>query len=163
MGASLVVMNAGTDVSLIAFAGGPGFATLSGQVEAPTTEGQVLVVAEVAVAGGGSTGFWSIADRAGNYEIIDLPGGNYTVRAFHQSQRYQSVPVFLGTGQIGEAPDIRRTEAATGRVLGTLTLEGAGSAETALQLVVESTYGLGGRSASRGRTLPSTPRPARTM
>lgn len=133
---ALVLDTALTDIGLIALESGASTASIFGKVERPEDYRGALVVAELAP----DAGYTAIADIEGNYRILNLPAGAYTVQAYAQGADYTSQAVTLADAAEAEA-NIAKSADATASLAGNVQIVNApGGAVTSVILIVESTF-----------------------
>jgi hypothetical protein len=127
-----IVESALTDIGLIALAETAG-GRIVGDVEVPPGGGGVLVVAEN--AGGG---FAAIADRDGDYAILNVPPGDYNVAGYARGVNYEPAQATVGGGEV--TADLALSDAATATLSGNIQIVAGGSGPTSIILVVASTF-----------------------
>ncbi|MFL5260947.1 MAG: carboxypeptidase regulatory-like domain-containing protein [Anaeromyxobacteraceae bacterium] len=133
------VRSALTDVGLVALPAGAGTGAIHGKLTPPADGAGVLVVAETS-SGGALHGASAVADRGGDFAILNLAAGEYTVRAYAKGASYGPATVALAAGQ--DAPvQLGAPAAATGTVSGSVQIVNGGQGTTtSVVLVVESTF-----------------------
>ncbi len=135
-----VISSALTDVGLIVMATGSNTAAIHGKVAANATGASVLVVAESSSASSSLKGFSAIADRDGDYKILNLAPGDYSVRAYAQGHNYATGTTSLTVGQDANV-DLAVDPAATSTLSGSVQIVNGGTGNaTSVILVVESTF-----------------------
>lgn len=142
-----VVQSAATDIGMLPLPAGAGTGEIFGTVEIPESGGGVLVVAETS----GGDAFFTIADFDGNYRILNVPAGSYTVTAYSQGVNYTP-----GTADVADAGEIEvdlvLNGDPAGTVMGSVQIVNApGGSLTSVILVVESTFN---EVVGRGQTVP---------
>ena len=143
----LVVQSSRSDIGLIALAGGEATGTIVGTVETPTAGAGVLVVAEAA----SGAGYATIANRAGDYVIFNVPPGSYEVLAYAKGANYDVVTGDVTADSETEV-NLSLNAEPPGTVSGEVQIVNApGGAATSVILVVESTFQ---ENAARGQTVP---------
>ena len=146
-GDTWVVASALTDVGLLALPSGSGNSSITGSVELPETRTGILMVATSSEG----VGFASIADRDGEFHILNLPAGSYTVEAYAHGVSYKNASLALATVSDAKVY-LALSNVATGTVSGTIQLVNApATAMTSVILAVESTFD---ESLARGETVP---------
>jgi hypothetical protein len=136
---SWTVRSALTDVGLVALPAAAGTGVIRGKLATPADGAGVLVVAETS-SGGALRGTSAVADRGGEFAVLNLGAGDYTVRAYAKGASYAPATVALAAGQ-DVAVQLAAAGAARGTVSGSVQIVngGLGSA-TSVVLVVESTF-----------------------
>jgi hypothetical protein len=130
-----------TDIGLLALADAASrTASIQGHVSLPGTGLGVNVIAESA-----GKGYASVPDSDGNYQIFNLPAGDYTVTAYAFNVTYENKPATLAAGAT-ETVDLGTGTDAPGTLVGAIqivSLSGfpAGTEPaTSVILVVASTF-----------------------
>src|SRR5439155_14251571 len=96
MSGKLVVVSKLTDVGLSAQASGAGTGSISGKADVPASRAGILVVAETSM---GTNGISGIADTSGAYEILNVPSGTWTVKAYAKGSNYDPGTATLSGSQ----------------------------------------------------------------
>jgi hypothetical protein len=136
-GGSWTIASSLTDVGLLALPSSAGSGSIEGHVEVPPVGGGVLVVAEPAAGGAGMS---AIADRGGDYAVLNLGPGDYAVKAFSRGVNYAPAAVSLAAGETKEA-DLAIAGATAATVSGNVEIVNRGQGiGTSVILVVESTF-----------------------
>jgi hypothetical protein len=124
------VANASTDVALDELPDATDFGSISGKVLADDSAG-TLVVAGPASA---------IADSDGSYVMFNVPAGDHEVRGYAQGLSLEPAQAAVEAGAETKDVDLAASDAALGAVEGDVSFVNAGSQETSVVLVVESTF-----------------------
>lgn len=128
------IMNATTDVALVALAGGAtGLGTIRGTV-AHETPGGVLVVAEQ----GGDAVSTSIADSNGDFVLYNVPNGTTQVDGYRQDVNVEA-QTLEATGDVRDVV-LAASSDGLATVSGSLTFVNPGSGITTVILAVASTF-----------------------
>ncbi len=140
---SLVVKSTLTDIGMLTLTDGGGIGRIEGSVDMPAGVGGVVVVAE-----SNGMGYPVIAARNGDYAILNLPAGSYTVTAYAVDHNY-----VIGTAEVNANTvkvDLDVSDEAASAVSGQVSIvNGDGASTTSVVLFVESTYDpLTGRGVS---------------
>jgi len=143
-----VLDTAQSDIGLFALADTTNNAKITGHVELPAGAG-AIVVAENS-SGTGITGYDAVVGRDGNFAILNLPAGDFTVRAYSVGLVHESVDVTLAASGTQDV-DLGLTDAAAQPITGTLQFVNAGTQVTSVVLFVESTFDA---NLSRGAAPP---------
>jgi hypothetical protein len=126
-----------TDVGLIALPSAAGTGSIQGQVALPSSGGGVLVVAEPAAGGAGTS---AIADRSGAFAVLNLGAGDYVVKAFSRGVNYQPTSLSLAASETKQA-DLAIASTSGATVSGSVQIVNGGQGVgTSVILVVESTF-----------------------
>jgi hypothetical protein len=145
-GGKLVVMSALTDVGLIALPGA-GTGSIAGKIEVPPSRAGVLVVAE----GAGGVASTAIADTGGDYRIVNVAPGSFTVKAYARGVSFTTAQAQVVAGQAASA-HLTLADQATASVTGKIEITNPGSgSHTSVILVVESTFS---EALGRGESPP---------
>ncbi|WP_242360130.1 carboxypeptidase-like regulatory domain-containing protein [Anaeromyxobacter sp. SG17] len=126
-----------TDVGLLELPSA-GTGTISGTAAVPANQPGVLVVAEPAAGGPGSS---ALADRNGDYAIFNLAPGDYTVQAYARGAVHAPRTATVAADAVTDVDLSLVSGAAGAKVTGQVSLvnRGAGTG-TSVVLVVESTF-----------------------
>jgi hypothetical protein len=141
----LVVMSTLTDIAMSAAADGGSAGRIEGKVEVPKDATGIIVVAEA-----NGTGFATVAARNGEYAILNVPAGDYTVNAYTIDHNYTggTASVNANTSKL----DIKLSDDAASAINGQISIvDGGGATATSIVLFVESTYD---PLTGRGVTVP---------
>ena len=126
-----------TDVGLAALPAGSGTGTIRGTLPLPAAGTGVLVVAETSSA---PHGFSALADRSGAFALLNLPAGDYAVKAYAKSVSYTPATLTLPAGG-DTSVQLARAGDAAGTVGGSVQIVNGGlGTATSVILVVESTF-----------------------
>jgi hypothetical protein len=141
----LVVKSTLTDIAMSKAADGGAAGRIEGKVEVPSNATGIVVVAESA-----GTGYATIAARNGDYAILNVPAGDYTVNAYTVDHNYTG-----GTATVSSNTtklDIKLSNDAASAITGQVSIvDGGGATGTSIVLFVESTYD---PVTGRGVTIP---------
>lgn len=144
-GDKLVVKSTLTDIAMSAAADGGSAGRIQGTVEVPAETTGIVVVAE-----SNGAGYATVAARNGDYAILNVPPGSYTVTAYAVDHNYLggSADVADNTATV----DIKLSSEAPSAVSGQVSIvDGGGSDATSVVLFIESTYD---PATGRGITVP---------
>jgi hypothetical protein len=144
-GDDLVVKSALTDIAMSKAADGGSAGRIEGTVEVPEGVTGIVVVAEA-----NGTGYATIAARNGEYAILNVPAGSYTVTAYAVDHNYLggSAEVANNTAKL----DIKLSGDAASPINGQVSIvDGGGATATSIVLFIESTYD---PLTGRGVTVP---------
>lgn len=142
----LVVKSTLTDIAMSKAADGGAAGRIEGKVEVPEQATGIVVVAE----GAGGTGLATVAARNGEYAILNVPAGDYTVNAYSVDHNYASgsATVNANTTKL----DIKLSSDAASPINGQVSIvNGGGASTTSVVLFIESTYD---PVTGRGVTVP---------
>jgi hypothetical protein len=107
---------------------------ITGKVEVPANNTGIVVVAE-----SGGAGYPTIAARNGEYAILNVPPGAYTVTAYAVDQNYLGATADVNNNAVNV--DIKLSQDAASSISGQVEIVDAGSAVgTSIVLFIESTY-----------------------
>lgn len=135
--AAWVLESALTDLGMLALPAGAGAGVISGTVEVPSNRAGILVVAE-AVRGGRAVGESAIADRNGNYAILNVVPGHYAVTAYARGAVYTAIELDLSTAATA---NLSLADTAASEVSGQISIvNGGGGTGTSVVMFVESTF-----------------------
>ena len=141
----LVIKNALTDIAMSKLADGGAIGRIEGKIALPENISGAVVVAEA-----NGIGFPTIAARNGDYAILNLPNGDYTVRAYLADHNYS-----VGTATVNSNTvelNLERSSEAASPINGQISIvNGNGNSMTSIVLFVESTYD---QVTGRGVTVP---------
>jgi hypothetical protein len=141
----LIVKSTLTDVAMSKLEDGGTVGRIQGDVEIPDGVTGVVVVAE-----SGGKGYATVAARNGEYAILNVPAGDYTVTAYAADHNYLggSASVNDNTAEI----DIKLSSDAPSAVNGQVSIvNGDNATGTSIVLFIESTYDV---LTGRGVTVP---------
>ncbi len=129
------IMNATTDVALIALPSGSGGGRIEGSIDNPDGDG-VLVIAEQ----GGTAVSTAISDRDGTFILFNVPAGDTTVSGYRAGLNVH--PETLTTTGAVDMVTLTATTDGLATVRGTINFADAGGVEqvTSVILVVDSTF-----------------------
>lgn len=146
--AEWVLDNAITELGLLGLLPGAGTGLITGRVEVPPDRAGVLVVAETSL-GGRRVGASAISDRDGNYAILNVAAGPYTVAGYALGHVFGAVEVDV----VNEATaNLALIDDTTADVSGQISIvNGGGGAGTSIVMFVESTFD---EATGRGATPP---------
>ena len=123
-----------SDIGLLKLAAGGGTGKLHGIVDLPEDHAGVLVVAESS-----SIGFSAIAERGGDYAILNLPAGHYVVTAYALGHVYTTAETDVATADV--ALDLHLGADLPTSVAGSVQIVNGGTGTaTSVVLFVDSTY-----------------------
>lgn len=123
-----------TDLGLIALPAPVATGAIAGSVAIPDDNPGVLVVAESA-----GVGYAAIADRGGDYEIFNVPAGDYTVTAYSRGHVYTPLAVTVAAATV--QADLALSGDAAQPVTGQVSIVDApGGSMTSIVVFVESTF-----------------------
>ncbi|BDG05447.1 carboxypeptidase-like regulatory domain-containing protein [Anaeromyxobacter oryzae] len=156
------ISNPLTDVGLVALAPADAAArsaALHGHVAVPPDQAGVMVAAET--TGATPKGYTTVASADGAYAVLNLPPGDYTVRAYARGSSYESKAQTLQAGDDAQV-DLARTGAATATVQGSVKLVSGSlpvgtTFHTSVILVLASTFddpAGTGQTLGRGDAIP---------
>jgi hypothetical protein len=127
-----------SDVGLFALDDASRTASITGHVELPAGVG-AIVVAENA-SGTGVVGYDAVVDRNGDYAILNLPAGDFTVSAYAVGLVHDVADVTLDDGGTADV-DLGLVDSDAVTLSGTVQFADAGgTANTSVVLFVESTF-----------------------
>lgn len=139
------IKSALTDIALLKLpAGGPATGTITGTVQANSTDASVFVVAE-----SGGVGYTAVAGRDGDYTIFNVPAGPVSVAAYARGHNYTGKTADVSSGGTTDV-DLSVSDAAASTVSGSVSIVNGQLGEgTSVILVVESTFNA---ALARGET-----------
>lgn len=132
-----VVDTSATDVGLFSLPADAGSASITGHVDIPRGHGAIVVAEN---ASGTAIGYDAVVDIDGDFAILNLPAGDYTVAAYAQGLVHETADVTLSDGGTADV-ELGQLDQAAVEVTGQVTFANApGGATTSVVIFVESTF-----------------------
>jgi hypothetical protein len=147
----LVVKSGLTDVGLVELpAEQRGNPSIIGTVEMGTNRRGVLVVAQP-TSSPTAKGLSAVADNTGAFRIFNVPQGEYSVQAYARGTNYTAATAPVETGKDTTGVQVKRSEAPTGTLTGSVSIVAGGAGPTSVVMVVESLFN---ETLARGEVPP---------
>lgn len=127
---SYVVKNTSTDIGLDALENAATLGSVSGVVKGTNPAGTLVVA-------GGASG---IADRAGVFTVFNVPAGSQEVKGYLQGLQLKPATATITAGAETKGVELLADPGALATVSGDVSFVNAGSQNTSIVLVVESTF-----------------------
>lgn len=144
-GDGLTVKSTLTDVAMLTAADGGAAGRIEGKIELPDGATGAVVVAEA-----NGTGYPAIVARNGEYAILNVPAGAYTVNAYMTGHNYAAATADVAAATV--KVDLKLAADAASAVSGLASIvNGSGATTTSVVLFIESTYD---PMTGRGVTVP---------
>jgi hypothetical protein len=144
-GDGLVVKSTLTDIAMLTAADGGASGRIEGKIEMPDDRTGAVVVAEA-----NGTGYPATVARNGEYAILNVPAGSYTINAYMAGHNYT-----VATADVAAATvkvDLKLAADEPSAVSGQASIvNGDGATTTSVVLFIESTYD---PATGRGVTVP---------
>jgi hypothetical protein len=144
-GDGLTVKSTLTDIAMLAAADGGAAGRIEGKVELPDGSTGAVVVAEA-----NGTGYPAIVARNGEYAILNVPAGSYTVNAYMTGHNYTVATADVAAATVKVDLKLAADEASAVSGLASI-VNGGGATTTSVVLFIESTYD---PATGRGVTVP---------
>jgi hypothetical protein len=142
---TLTVKSALTDIGMFKLTDTSGIGRIEGKVELPEGATGIVVVAE-----SNNVGYPTIAARNGEYAILNLPAGDYSVNAYSVDHNYTAGTATVNANTV--KLDLELSADAASDVSGNIEIvDGGGATATSIVLFLESTYDT---TTGRGVTVP---------
>jgi hypothetical protein len=144
-GDGLTVKSTLTDIAMLTAADGGAAGRIEGKVEMPDDATGAVVVAEA-----NGTGYPAIVARNGEYAILNVPAGSYTINAYMAGHNYTAATADIAAATV--KVDLKLSADAASAVSGSASIvNGGGASTTSVVLFIESTYD---PATGRGVTVP---------
>ena len=142
----LIIKSALTDIAMSKLADGGAVGRIEGKIELPANMTGAVVVA----TDGNGIGYPTIAARNGDYAILNLPNGDYTVQAYLVDHNYAAGTATVATNTV--KLDLKLASDAASAINGQIMIVNGNSyTKTSIVLFIASTYD---KTTGRGVTVP---------